>query len=127
MRFLIDMNLSPVWAGFLVSDGHEARHWSAVGLVDSPDEVILDWAAANNWTIMTADLDFGAIVARQRLMAPCVVQIRMENTDPAVVADWVLSSIRSAEASLKAGSILTIGARRALMRLPHFDGFQQDD
>lgn len=31
MKLLIDMNLSPKWAGFLAAAGHDAVHWSSVG------------------------------------------------------------------------------------------------
>jgi predicted nuclease of predicted toxin-antitoxin system len=31
MKILIDMNLSPNWAGFLKGVGIEALHWSDVG------------------------------------------------------------------------------------------------
>lgn len=30
-RILVDMNLSPLWATFLVDHGFEAVHWSSVG------------------------------------------------------------------------------------------------
>jgi predicted nuclease of predicted toxin-antitoxin system len=33
MKILIDMNLSPLWVRFLVTDGIEAVHWSAIGEV----------------------------------------------------------------------------------------------
>jgi predicted nuclease of predicted toxin-antitoxin system len=31
MKFLIDMNLSPLWVPFLANQGFEAVHWSTVG------------------------------------------------------------------------------------------------
>lgn len=31
MKLLLDMNLTPMWVGFLQENGFEAVHWSAVG------------------------------------------------------------------------------------------------
>jgi len=31
MKFLIDMNLSPLWVSFLSGKGFKAVHWSTVG------------------------------------------------------------------------------------------------
>jgi predicted nuclease of predicted toxin-antitoxin system len=39
MKILIDMNLSPKWAGFLKRTDVEAIHWSEVGLAYAPDSI----------------------------------------------------------------------------------------
>lgn len=31
MKIVLDMNLSPEWAGFLISNGIDAVHWSSEG------------------------------------------------------------------------------------------------
>ena len=41
MKFLVDMNLSPLWAPFLASHGFGAVHWSTVGQPSAPDREIL--------------------------------------------------------------------------------------
>ena len=63
MKILIDMNLSPSWADFLEKNGHEAVHWSKIGLAYAPDEQIFEFAIEHNWIILTSDLDFGTILA----------------------------------------------------------------
>ena len=37
MKFLIDMNLSPLWVPFLGAHGFGAVHWSTVGDPRAPD------------------------------------------------------------------------------------------
>lgn len=44
MKILIDMNLSPNWAGFLKGVDVEALHWSEVGLAYAPDSALMVWA-----------------------------------------------------------------------------------
>jgi len=66
MKFLIDMNLSPLWISFLAEHGFEALHWSTLGQPGAADSEILDFAAANGWIIFTHDLDFGMLLAALR-------------------------------------------------------------
>jgi predicted nuclease of predicted toxin-antitoxin system len=47
MKFLIDMNLSPLWVSFLANQGFESVHWSSVGEPDAADSEIFGFAAAN--------------------------------------------------------------------------------
>lgn len=48
MKFLIDMNLSPLWVTFLAERGYEAAHWSTIGEPWAADSEIFDFAAAND-------------------------------------------------------------------------------
>ncbi len=44
MRFLIDMNLTPLWVPFIEAAGHNALHWRDVGPADAPDTELLRYA-----------------------------------------------------------------------------------
>jgi predicted nuclease of predicted toxin-antitoxin system len=90
MRLLIDMNLSPRWVGVLVEGGFEAAHWSILGRMDAPDSEIMVYARANDYVVLTHDLDFGAILAATQGEKPSVVQIRAENVSPYSLGDLVL-------------------------------------
>ena len=63
MKLLIDMNLSPRWVGFLADEGIIAAHWSDIGAKDAPDSEIMAYAKAEDYVVLTHDLDFGAILA----------------------------------------------------------------
>ncbi len=43
MKFLIDMNLSPLWVPYLMDHDIEATHWSTVGEPSAPDSRILEY------------------------------------------------------------------------------------
>jgi len=45
VKILLDMNLSPLWAGFLSSSGFPAVHWAEIGDARASDASIVDWAA----------------------------------------------------------------------------------
>jgi predicted nuclease of predicted toxin-antitoxin system len=59
MKLLVDMNLSPRLVGTLASAGWHVQHWSEVGKVNASDQEILSYAAANDYVVITHDLDFG--------------------------------------------------------------------
>ena len=60
MKLLVDMNLSPRWTGTLADAGFEAAHWSTLGANNAPDSEIMAYARANDYVVLTHDLDFSA-------------------------------------------------------------------
>ncbi len=112
MRLLIDMNLSPKWVTFLESSGFEAAHWSDVGMVSAPDSEIMQYAKANNWIILTHDLDFGAILAATGGDAPSVVQIRADNLSTDAIGATVVAALNAMADALKNGALVTVEPSR---------------
>ncbi len=76
MRLLVDICLSPRLAKGLCALGHDAVHAAAVGLHSAGDEVVLAAAAAEDRVVLSADTDFGTILARTRASGPSVILIR---------------------------------------------------
>lgn len=76
MKLLVDANLSPRVADALRVAGFDTVHVLDLGLVTAPDEVIFDRAAADGLTILTADSDFGTLLAMRRATSPSVVHVR---------------------------------------------------
>ncbi len=58
MKLLIDMNLSPRWVSVLGDAGIDSVHWSALGAHDATDSQIMAYARANDYVVLTHDLDF---------------------------------------------------------------------
>ena len=75
MKLLVDMNLSPKWAGFLASACFDVVHWSAIGAANAPDREIMSHAREGGYVVLTSDLDFGTILAVTHGEKPSVVQI----------------------------------------------------
>jgi predicted nuclease of predicted toxin-antitoxin system len=70
MKFLIDNALSPVLATLLQKAGHDAVHVRSIGLQHADDEVIFDRAAAESRIVVSADADFGALLAARSSRDP---------------------------------------------------------
>ena len=62
MKFLVDAQLPPALAGWLVGAGHDAVALREVGLRDAEDEEICAFALENNYIIVTKDEDYAALV-----------------------------------------------------------------
>jgi len=111
------MNLSPRWVDVLAAAGHDAVHWSAVGSPNAPDRELMAWAAANGRTVLTADLDYPAILAAGRRHGPSVVLLRGDAVGPNAMAEPVLTALARAERELLSGAIVSIDAARARLRI----------
>jgi predicted nuclease of predicted toxin-antitoxin system len=117
MKLLVDMNLSPVWVRFLVESGLEAVHWSDIGAPTASDHELMEWAANNDYVVLTADLDFGAILAAVRGNRPSVVQLRSDLLTPNAIGDAVIAAIRQSRQELMDGALISVDAVRARLRI----------
>ncbi len=116
MKILIDMNLSPLWAGALKEDGFEAVHWSEVGPAAAFDSTIMLYAVDHDFVILTHDLDFGIALAMSNLGKPSVVQIRSDDLRTSVIGRTVSQALRQMKAELERGALLTIDPKRTRIR-----------
>ncbi len=117
MKLLVDMNLSPRWVGTLVEAGFQAAHWSALGPSNAPDTDILAFAKANDYVVLTHDLDFGAILVATHGGKPSVVQIRADDVSPAMIGRPVIAALQQMTDELEEGALLTVDPKRARLRV----------
>jgi predicted nuclease of predicted toxin-antitoxin system len=117
MKVLVDMNLSPGWVGFLAEAGFEAVHWSDVGEGNAPDDELMQWAVERDYIVLTADLDFGAILAATQIKRPSVVQLRSDILTPRSIGATVVAAIRQTRDELLDGALLSVDVARARLRI----------
>lgn len=111
------MNLSPRWVGFLADAGFEGAHWSTLGAANAPDSEIMAYASANNYVVLTHDLDFSAILAATHGERPSVVQLRADDVSSGVIGEQVVAALRQMAAELEAGALLTVDSTRMRLRV----------
>jgi predicted nuclease of predicted toxin-antitoxin system len=117
MKVLVDMNLSPDWTRCLGEAGFEAVHWSDVGLADATDRELMQWAIANDHIVLTADLNFSAILAMTQGAKPSVVQVRSEILSPRAVGRSVVRALRQASQELIDGALISLDATHSGLRI----------
>lgn len=120
IKVVIDMNLSPEWAGLLSKLGWPAVHWSSVGNANAPDADIMEWAATNSHIVFTHDLDFGASLALTRAKFPSVLQIRGRRVLPEEVGDLVAGVLEKYSDELRTGALVVVDETKSRVRILPF-------
>jgi len=106
LKFLIDNALPPLLADLLVSAGHDAVHVRAYAMQAARDEVILARALAEDRIVVSADSDFGTILAAQEAERPSFILFREPNL--LVAHDYIavlLRALPTLEPELAAGCV----------------------
>ena len=117
MKFLVDNALSPVLAALLQQAGHDAIHVRSVGLQHADDEVIFERAAAEHRIVVSADADFGTLLAVRSSHHPSVIQFRGEGSrKPEPLARTLLANLPQLVDALENGSIVTFEPARVRVR-----------
>lgn len=76
MRFVVDENLSPQLCRYLTASGDSAEHVHQCVGAGASDQHIFTYATGRAAVIITADTDFGALLAQQQTTQPSVVLVR---------------------------------------------------
>lgn len=120
MKFLLDANLSPALVGPLNEAGHEAAHVVDLEMLTAADAVILNRAADDGYTVITADSDFPMLLALQGAGAPSVVHLRHINElTRQEQAALLVANLPTVLDDLAHGAIVSLRpTRMAVRRLP---------
>ncbi len=120
MRFLIDQCLSAELVEGLAASGHDAVHVAAYGLARSSDDEILARAVHEDRVLLSADTDFGGLLAARDATLPSVVLYRRRTRRrPHEQVMVLLANLAALEGDLNAGAIAVIDDRGIrIRRLP---------
>lgn len=110
MRFLVDQCLSPRLASSLNDAGHDAIHTADLGFQAADDSVILGAAQADERVVITADSDFGTLLASTHATSPSVLYVR-RSSGRRVEATLriIMANLPALDEALVNGSIVVLG------------------
>ncbi|HZY61153.1 MAG TPA: DUF5615 family PIN-like protein [Edaphobacter sp.] len=75
------------------------------------------YANANDYVVVTHDLDFSAILAATQGEKPSVIQIRATDISPEAIGELILASLRQMAPELEQGALLTVDTDRTRLRI----------
>jgi len=105
VRFLVDAQLPPALARWLVSQVHEAEHVADIGLASARDLDIWKYAQITGAVMISKDEDFAILRARQSV-PPAVVWLRVGNTTRRSLLTWMPRCFPEVMRALQAGELL---------------------
>ena len=107
-RILLDQGLPRSTANLLRDEGWDVQHTGDIGLGQSTDRQILEYARREEHVVITLDSDFHAMLAVSNASSPSVIRIRMEGIKGPDLAALIKRIWPTIESQVTKGAMVTV-------------------
>ena len=116
MKFLVDNALSPIVAQGLVDAGYDAVHVRDIGMAAASDSEIFEFAITENRIIISADTDFGTLLAFHEVAKPSFILFRQTEKRPFFQLTFLLNQLPALKDDLLSGCVVVFEDNRIRIR-----------
>lgn len=116
MKFLIDNALSPTIAKGLTEKGYDAIHVRDIGMAAASDPEIFDFAIDEDRILISADTDFGALLAFRQSSKPSFILFRQTDKHPTSQLNFLLTHLPTLKKELLSGCVVVFEDQRIRIR-----------
>jgi predicted nuclease of predicted toxin-antitoxin system len=110
MRLLLDNNLTPKLVSLLAEVGHDVTHVRDHGMAAADDSSVLALAKATRRVLVSADTDFGTLLASTQATSPSFVLVRrIVGRRVPELAAVLIDNLPVVEDDLEAGAVVALG------------------
>lgn len=107
-QFLLDQGLPRSAATILREADWDVEHVGDLGMSQSSDRSILDFALVHGRTVVTMDADFHALLAVANESSPSVIRIRQEGLKGVAIAKLLLAIWPRIEVQVQRGAMVSV-------------------
>jgi predicted nuclease of predicted toxin-antitoxin system len=117
VKFLLDEKQSPNIADLLAEAGHDAVHVRDLDMKGSPDVAVLATARGDDRVVISADTDFGELLAASNADGPSVLLLRRQQQRRAhEIASLILANLGEVAQDLQSGAVVVLDDDRVRIR-----------